>query len=560
MPATTPIPGISVYNIDTVDHYVWLVVLGFFSAFFAAFGIGANDVANAFATSVGSKALTIRQACMIAVVMEFVGATFLGGEVVRTIRKGIADETYFEDNPPLLMWGCLCVITSVGIWLVTACRLEMPVSTTHSCVGGMMGMTIALRGSRAVNWYEDPAPPDDPLPQGFSGVVLSWFLSPVLSGVLACLFFLVVRLILRSTSPFENAVKIYPFLVFICISIITLFMLEKGIKSSDEIDDMEFTTKVGVAFAIGAGVAAVVFPGYIYCRQRIEEGKFVAPPLAIEVAEQERAKNGNSSVTMTSTSSEEAKGVKAADVTVKADESATQLTMMERIKKSALSSMDTDVHAAVIVDERTFQVHQRAERFDKKAEAMFVYLQVFSACFDALAHGANDVANAVGPFATIFLLYQGNEVGSRQDMGDWRYLILGLGGVGIGVGLCLYGSQILRAIGVKLAVITPSRGFCIEMGSSTVVIMGAYYGLPLSTTHCQVGATIGVALLEGVRGFNWWVMAKTAFGWVFTCVFVGLMAGLMSAIGANAPRAEYPDIVFINASDYELLRHTDVRM
>merc|ERR1711988_124394 len=102
---------------------------------------------------------------------------------------------------------------------------------------------------------------------------------------------------------------------------------------------------------------------------------------------------------------------------------------MERIKKSALSSMDTDVHAAVIVDERTFQVHQRAERFDKKAEAMFVYLQVFSACFDALAHGANDVANAVGPFATIFLLYQGNEVGSRQDMGDWRYLILGLGGV-----------------------------------------------------------------------------------------------------------------------------------
>merc|ERR1711998_655557 len=119
-------------------------------------------------------------------------------------------------------------------------------------------------------------------------------------------------------------------------------------------------------------------------------------------------------------------------------------------------------------DERTFQVHQKAERFNKDAEAMFVYLQVFSACFDALAHGANDVANAVGPFATIFLLYQGNPIGSRQDMGDFRYLILGLGGIGIGVGLCLYGSQILRAIGVKLAVITPSRGFCIEMGSSTV--------------------------------------------------------------------------------------------
>jgi len=222
--------------------------------------------------------------------------------------------------------------------------------------------------------------------------------------------------------------------------------------------------------------------------------------------------------------------------------------VLDRMKKSVMSSMDTDVHAAVISDERTFQVHQKAERFDKDAEAMFVYLQVFSACFDALAHGANDVANAVGPFATIFLLYNGATVGSRQDMGDFRYMILGLGGIGIGVGLCLYGSQILRAIGVKLAVITPSRGFCIEMGSSTVVILGAYYGLPLSTTHCQVGATVGVALLEGVRGFNWWVMGKTAFGWVFTCVFVGFVAAIMSAIGAYAPSARYPDIVFYNAS------------
>jgi len=167
---------------------------------------------------------------------------------------------------------------------------------------------------------------------------------------------------------------------------------------------------------------------------------------------------------------------------------------------------------------------------------------------DALAHGANDVANAVGPFATIFLLYNGSEVVSRQDMGAYRYFILALGGIGIGAGLVLYGSQILRAIGVKLAVITPSRGFCIEMGSSTVVILGAYYGLPLSTTHCQVGATMGVALLEGVRGFNKWVMFKTAFGWVFTCVFVGFVSALLTSFGAYAPSARYPDVVWRNLS------------
>merc|ERR1711998_73058 len=107
--------------------------------------------------------------------------------------------------------------------------------------------------------------------------------------------------------------------------------------------------------------------------------------------------------------------------------------MMGRISKSMMSSMDTDVHSAVISDEATFQVHKRAERFNKDAEAMFVYLQVFSACFDALAHGANDVANAVGPFATIFLLYNGATIGSKQDMGDYKYLILGLGEIGSGL-------------------------------------------------------------------------------------------------------------------------------
>merc|ERR1719198_882595 len=161
-------------------------------------------------------------------------------------------------------------------------------------------------------------------------------------------------------------------------------------------------------------------------------------------------------------------------------------TFQQRMMASITSSLNADIHSAVEEDAATLTVHENAERFDKNSEAMFTYLQIFSACFDknseamftylqifsacfdALAHGANDVANAVGPFATIFILYNGGTLGSKQDMGDHKYWILGLGGIGIGVGLLLYGSQILRAIGVKLAVITPSRGFCIEMGSSTV--------------------------------------------------------------------------------------------
>merc|ERR1719453_3026894 len=338
----------------------------------------------------------------------------------------------------------------------------------------MIGMAIAARGSSAVTWYKDPSPPDKPLPGGFFGVVLSWFLSPILSGIFSSLLFLGVRCALRSKNAFNNSVRIYPLLVLFCVTIISLFMLMKGIKSVPEIKSMEVGVKVGVAFGIGAGVAILAFPLYAMCKQRIVTGKFVAPPLAIEVAEGAKA----ATVTDAEAGSKTASGASTPDA-------AAESGLVGRIQKSVLSSMNTDIHAAVAADERTLAVHRNAERFDKQSEAMFTYLQVFSACFDALAHGANDVANAVGPFATIFLLYNGGTLGSKQDMGDNKYWILGLGGIGIGVGLVLYGSQILRAIGVKLAVITPSRGFCIEMGSSTVVILGAYYGLPLSTTHCQ---------------------------------------------------------------------------
>merc|ERR1719453_552152 len=268
------------------------------------------------------------------------------------------------------------------------------------------------------------------------------------------------------------------------------------------------------------------------CKKRIVEGKFVPPPLAIEVAEQRAAGQ-------TSSTEKETKDMEAGE--------AAPATMGAKLMKSIMTSLNTDPHAAVGVDARTTEVHKNAERFDKNAEAFFTYLQIFSAIFDAFAHGANDVANAVGPFATIYVVYKTGVVSSKADMGNDAYWILGLGGIGIGVGLLLYGYQILRAIGVKLAVITPSRGFCIEMGSSLVVILGAQYGWPLSTTHCQVGATCGVALLEGgLKGINGWVLAKTAFGWVITCVVVGIMAGLMFSLGAYAPSVHTRPISFDN--------------
>jgi len=187
-------------------------------------------------------------------------------------------------------------------------------------------------------------------------------------------------------------------------------------------------------------------------------------------------------------------------------------------------------------------LHIQAEKFDPKIEEVFKYLQIFTAICDSFSHGANDVANAVGPFAAIYLIYRENgSLNKKLDMGSDAYWILGIGGLGIAIGLIVYGKRIIRAIGDKLCKITPSRGSCIELGSALIIIAGSRLKIPLSTTHCQVGATVGIGILENkncngkIEGINHWILIKTAFGWIITCIVVGLTAGLFSAQGAYGP-------------------------
>ena len=176
--------------------YIWVVICGGFFSFISAMGIGANDVANSFATSIGSKALTIKQAVFLACIFETSGAILMGSHVSETIRKGIADYECFQDEPYTLMYGCMWVSFSVALWLFTASYFEMPVSTTHSCIGGMIGMTIAIKGVNCVIWYK----PLDTFPfvGGVGGIVLSWFISPLFNKSTRTIF---VENILRQKGP-----------------------------------------------------------------------------------------------------------------------------------------------------------------------------------------------------------------------------------------------------------------------------------------------------------------------------------------------------------------------
>ena len=196
--------------------------------------------------------------------------------------------------------------------------------------------------------------------------------------------------------------------------------------------------------------------------------------------------------------------------------------------------MSVDVHSAAEAggDGKVADIHGASEKFDPKTEESFKYLQVFTAICDSFSHGANDVANSIGPFAAIWAIYRNEGIEKKSEVPVW---ILCMGGLGIVLGLATYGYKIMAAIGVKMCRITASRGYAIELGAAVVIILGSRLGIPLSTTHCQVGATVAVGLLEGNRGVNWPLVWRVAVGWVVTLLVVGLTAAMFFAQGAYAP-------------------------
>uniref|UniRef100_A0A7S0QA31 Phosphate transporter n=2 Tax=Coccolithus braarudii TaxID=221442 RepID=A0A7S0QA31_9EUKA len=503
-----------------VSDYEWIVVAGAIGSFFAAFGIGANDVANAFATSVGSRALTVKQACVLATVFEVSGAILMGSHVTGTIRKSIADIDCFVDEPAVLMYGCLCVIFSVGGWLLLASYLEMPVSTTHSCVGGMIGMAMVAHGPACVIWAE----PTDQFPyvKGVSAIVISWFLSPLLSAISAMGLFLLVRTtVLRAKDSYDRAFKVYPLLVGVTIFINAFFIIYKGAKGLG-LNKTPLEMALGISLAISAVSALLTTPLSRLIRASIDATHSTDAPAAAAAGVKELVTKGQ----------------------MRSDELDVSKTMppMSRlaeaggqISRRLSTSIDVDPHASIQDNSVVGDMHAQAEVFDPKAEAVFRYLQIFTACCDSFAHGANDVANSIGPFAAIYAIHATGEVSSKSDMGVAGYWILALGGLGIATGLLLYGYKIMAALGVKIAKITPARGFAIELGAALIIIIGSRLGWPLSTTHCQVGATTGVALLEGKGGVNKYILVKTAVGWVITLVVVGCTAALLFAWGIHTP-------------------------
>lgn len=392
---------------------VFLILAAVFGLFMA-WGIGANDVANAMATSVGSKALTIKQAVVIAAVFEFSGAILAGGQVTKTIRKGIVDADLLAASPELLLYGMLASLLAAGIWLLIASKNGWPVSTTHSIVGAIVGFAMVGIGTDAVHWDK----------VGF--IVASWVVSPVLAGFIAFMLFRSVQsLILDTEHPFDNAKKYVPYYMFLVGFIISLVTLVKGLKHVGL--DLSAVEQYGYAFVIGL---LIMLAGRVY---------------------------------------------------------------VNRIKHNPKA--DKKFHFTNV-------------------ERVFGVLMVLTACAMAFAHGSNDVANAIGPVAAVVSIVQsGGEVASKSMLPIW---VLGLGGIGIVIGLVMYGKKVIATVGNQITELTPSRGFAATLAAATTVVLASGTGLPISTTHTLVGAILGVGLARGMAALNLTVIRNIFMSWIVT--------------------------------------------
>ncbi len=381
--------GIMLYSVGSIGDTpgsVMLIVAAMIGGYMAV-NIGANDVANNVGPAVGSRALTLTGAIIIAAVFEAAGALLAGGEVVGTIKKGIIDPALIE-NTDTFIWVMMGALLAAAVWLNIATAMGAPVSTTHSIVGGVLGAGVAAGGIDIANWGK------------MSQIAASWVISPLLGGLVAAAFlYLIKRTITYQKDMSGAAERMVPLLVALMVWAFGTYLMLKGFKKVWEVD---FST----ALMIGLALAVVVYA--------------VVRPLVKRVSS--RLPNEKSSV-----------------------------------------------------------------------NHLFTLPLIGAAALLSFAHGANDVANAVGPLAAINEAILYGEIAAKAAIPLWVMMV---GAIGIALGLALYGPKLIRTVGSEITELDQSRAYCVAMAAAITVIIATQMGLPVSSTHIAVGAVFGVGFLR----------------------------------------------------------------
>lgn len=642
--------------LDPYSTYIlWIVVVSFIIAFVLAFGIGANDVANSFGTSVGSGVLTIKQACWLATFCEIAGAVLIGYKVSNTMRKGILEVSMYDDSEVELMLGCLSSLASSAVWLLVATFLKLPISGTHSIVGSTIGFSLVARGTQGLHW-------------GTLGKIIgSWFVSPVLSGIMSVALFSCVRKFILNTSYplkaglyalpvfygvtlFVNVLSIVhdgPALLHmdniptwvalvgsLTVGIVTailvqLFMVpwqrRKILGHSQNRKPVKFTIE-GSSESTPSGSpkskrrpASLITDGkqlpsitettelvsfkdttpHAYTDKSLKKNldfcdfsklspipngnNYKIDPKIIEKAENLLGKTSldNTDLTITSLNyiDEQQHGITIrgyfdrqqsyrspigsvgqrdvrmsphinGDVTIPITDLPTLPTKVYIETKADLSnansagSLDQMISTTLSPNSSKLplldaKVNELNKDEPEDVSALFSFLQILTASFGSFAHGGNDVSNAIGPLIAIFMIYVEGSVLQKTEPPIW---ILLFGGVGISLGLWLWGRRVIETVGNDLTKITPSTGFTIEIGAAMTVLLASKIGLPISTTHCKVGSVVFVgytnthkntpeenaAGMPQEKAVDWKLFRNIVYAWVVTVPVAALLsAGFM---------------------------------
>lgn len=461
-----------------METHTLLAFLTLVSGFYMAWNIGANDVANAMGTSVGSKALTLKKAVFLAAILEFSGAFFVGSSVSETIQHGIINPTIFSAAPQDFVFGMLGSLLATGILLQLASYFGLPISTTHAIVGAVLGFGLIAGGPDAVQWHV------------IWEIAASWVLSPLLSAIISYLIFSIIqRKIFYALDPLAASRRLAPLFVFLCFALLSWSLLYDGLV--DLHLNLSLPSSIALACALG-GCASFI------SRRLVQKSPQVALRSASDfLPEQavglEKAMHHLQRVYLSNSNSAIRDKIETAlghvrDLTVQA-------------KKSAPFTSSTTQYQGV--------------------EKIFISLQILSACLVAFAHGANDVANAIGPVNAVLSVLQSNTIHAHTAVPSW---LLALGGAGIVIGLATWGWRVIETIGSKITELTPTRGFSAEFGAATTILAASKLGLPISTTHALVGAVFGVGMARGLQALNLKTLADILISWLVTIPLCALFS------------------------------------
>ena len=475
-----------------LPEYDYIFAFGLIFAFLDAWNIGANDVANSFATSVSSRSLTMLQAMAIATVCEFGGAVLAGARVSGTIKNGIISTKAFDSNPSVLMLAMLCALVGSSLWLTLATKIGLPVSTTHSIIGGIIGVAFATIGANGINWTW----------KGVSQVFAAWGIAPAIAGSFAAIIFLITKYgVLERKNPLICGFWMIPMYFGVTAAVLTMSIVWKGAASLN-LDDWGTAPTVGTIFGTSAGVIllyAIFLLPFLYRKLYLEDWTLKSwevikgpmlwrrgevPPIP-EGAERQvvqdyyrghTVKGGNPAVANHTPATlaqetgdvEKSAGVNSSSgsdiATPEHRPSVPELSLEERSRAKAyehpwktprgmaarakylfMRGVNRDIveeqgmagtkpkgFAASILAKDLTKYHQHVPAYDNKTEHLYSFLQVMTAAVASFGHGANDVSNGVGPLAAIYQIWRTNQASSRSEVPIW---ILAYGGAAISIGL-----------------------------------------------------------------------------------------------------------------------------